>query len=60
VDATVTLKVTPGEFDLLRVALESRRDAMLRRGDDRDVDPQSRRAAKAEALQLTDILGRLR
>lgn len=55
-DAVVTLKATPMQFDVIRKALLSYKDAKLAEGDDASVPPAQRREAKTEALQASDIL----
>lgn len=59
-DATVTLKVTPREFDLLRAAVEIRAKQQGERAKDRSVDAPSRDSSRQEAMQLGLILDKLR
>lgn len=54
--AAVNLKLTPKEFDVMRKALVTHRDAKLAEGDDIEIDPKVRREAKAEALLTDDLM----
>lgn len=63
-DAIVQLKLSPREFDLLRVAVQVRRDQQFRRGTGREGDAEatgeSKRASRQEAAELSDLLAKLR
>ena len=59
-DAAVTLKLSPQEFDLLRAAISEAADKALDIGKNAEVEPAHRRAATAHGAQLKALLERLR
>jgi hypothetical protein len=60
VEAQVTLKLTPREFDLLRTAVEIRERQQVNRSADTSVQPASRHESRSEAVELQAILDKLR
>lgn len=58
-DASVTLKIQPGEFDTIRRSLTVSKVRLLELGDLASITPQERRDAKAEALKVGLILEKL-
>lgn len=59
-DATVTLKVTPAEFDIIRDSLREMEKSSKRIIDDKDQPPEARRFARVLLLKTQDILSKLR
>lgn len=55
-EATVTLKGTPREFDITRKALASFAQECNAQASDTSEDANVRRAARAEAAQALDVL----
>lgn len=51
-DASVTIKLNPREFDLVRESVVRTRDEYERISRDREQSPQVRREAQGKAVQL--------
>lgn len=62
IEATVTLKAAPADFDLLRAALEAYAEQQAQTADGRssDAGPAERRKARELHARSIDMLGRLK
>ena len=58
-DASVSLKIAPAEFDTIRRSLTASKARLLDLGDNSSLNSQERREAKAEALKVGLILEKL-
>lgn len=54
-EASITLKLSPAEFDLLRAAIVAQESALTDRGQNAAITPQERRDARADATRLDDL-----
>jgi hypothetical protein len=58
-EANVTLKLTPREFDLLRDSVRTNITELGQASEDTRVTPETRRRAKTLIVQLTDLLSKM-
>lgn len=59
-DATVTAKATPAEFDVLREALATAAHVYKLEADDSSLTSEQRRNARAKAMEIEALLEKLR
>jgi hypothetical protein len=59
-EATITLKLTPREFDLIRQELRSSADSAKMIVTDRDTDARTRSEQRQRAAELENFLTRLK
>jgi hypothetical protein len=59
-DASVTLKVSPQEFDLIRSSIEWDQSNAERTARDRDTDAKLRDEARKRAFLLAELLKKLK
>ena len=59
-EAQVTLKLTPAEFDLVREAVSNEKDRVHETALDASEDVRVRSVAKGQFVRLGDVLDKLR
>jgi hypothetical protein len=59
-DATVNMKMSPHEFELIIEALGLARDALFQRARNQDFEAKARREASAGSTEMANLLSLLR
>ncbi len=58
-EAQVTIKLSPSELDMLRLALETLTTVSMNEAENRDLDPPTRRASRERQAQAAFLREKL-